>query len=364
MKKLLSLIAALTVTLLCTVPAMAAGFTARISLRLNNDQPLQPNQEYRIPILAQYEDEPPTQLRAEDLGGRRFAVSLREGTDALYLPTVETDQGLCWLVVKTRPSYTTTSASAKVLLRLLEKDSPKEVSRTEASLRVASRQMSDQTVDALKAGDSLQVENTAPVITEKQFQRISQQNSYRAVTLAGAGWEYTVGVGGLGTQNLYSTTATRPEFATAYPGQPFVFLSFPGAPDFGAAGTMVIDVSETPEEFEGQYHLYRLLDDRLYYLRSDYDSEAGTLTFRPSQLGDYVITNRELEEPAASQASAGAEAVRTAAPAQMPKEAASGDAASGSGTVPCPGRLRGQGGEALRRGGGQHPPPGLSAGGL
>ena len=337
MKKLLSLIAALTVTLLCTVPAMAAGFTARISLRLNNDQPLQPNQEYRIPILAQYEDEPPTHLRAEDLGGRRFAVSLREGTDALYLPTVETDQGLCWLVVKTRPSYTTTSASAKVLLRLLEKDSPKEVSRTEASLRVASRQMSDQTVDALKASDSLPVENTAPVITEKQFQRISQQNSYRAVTLAGAGWEYTVGVGGLGTRNLYSTTATRPEFAMAYPGQPFVFLSFPGAPDFGAAGTMVIDVSETPEEFEGQYHLYRLLDDRLYYLRSDYDSEAGTLTFRPSQLGDYVITNRELEEPAASQASAGAaEAVRTAAPAQMPKEAASGDAASGNGNSAPP----------------------------
>ena len=99
---------------------------------------------------------------------------------------------------------------------------------------------------------------------------------------------------------------------------------------------MVIDVSETPEEFEGQYHLYRLLDDRLYYLRSDYDSEAGTLTFRPSQLGDYVITNRELEEPAASQASAGAEAVRTAAPAQMPKEAASGDAASGSGSSTPP----------------------------
>ena len=69
MKKLLSLIAALAVMLLCAAPAMAAGFTARISLRLNNDQPLQPNQEYRIPILAQYEDEPPTQLRAEDLGG-------------------------------------------------------------------------------------------------------------------------------------------------------------------------------------------------------------------------------------------------------------------------------------------------------
>lgn len=339
MKKLFSLAILLAVTLLSAAPAMAAGFPARVSLGLGNNGTLQPNQEYRIPILARYEDEPPAQLREEDLGGRRFAVSLREGTEALYLPTVETDRGLCWLVVRTRPSYTTDTAAAQVLLRLLEKDSPREVSRTEARLTVASEQMSDRTVAAMKAGDDLTVENTAPVITGRQFQQIGALNDYGDVTLVGKGWEYTVAVGELESRNLYSTTAARPEYAAAYPDQQFAFLSFPGAPDFGAAGTMIIDVSETPEEFEGQFYLYRLLDDRLYYLRTDYDSEAATLTFHPSQLGDYVITNRPLTDPAeaarradapaAVETAASADALK-ASPAAVPRTAAPGSSSSGS----------------------------------
>ena len=78
-----------------------------------------------------------------------------------------------------------------------------------------------------------------------------------------------------------------------YPAQNFRFLSFPAGPDFGGAGTMVLDVEDLPE-FDGEFYLYRRLGDRLYYLKSQYDPQEQTLTFRPSQLGNYLITDRKL----------------------------------------------------------------------
>ena len=149
-------------------------------------------------------------------------------------------------------------------------------------------------VEDLPAGEALRVSNAAPVLTSDHFRCLAEKNDGEEVILAGPGWEYQVDVTNVTDKNLYSTAAVLPEVLEKYPEQEFRFLSFPGNPDFQAPGTLTVDVSDLSASYGGEFYLYRYLGDRLYYLRSQYDSENETLTFRPSQLGSYVITDREI----------------------------------------------------------------------
>lgn len=311
MKKLLCLGAAVMLLLAAAVPALAAEPSMNITVRPENDgvdltdQNLFPDREYRFPILVRYEDEVPSHLREEEMDGKRFNVTIRQGGGAVYTPKVEAEGGRYYLVVKTKPNYTTKATQVELLLRLREQGGG-ELSQYAFGFSVGSSRMSDDEVGTVKEGEPFRVDNNFPVITKKQFRRLAEENGYRAVTLDGDGWQFTVSVADLPDLNLYSTAAVSQDVLQKYPDQEFYFLSFPASPDFGAAGTMVLDV-ERLTEFDGEFHLYRRLADRLYYLKTDYDEEEGTLTFRPSQLGSYVLTNRklgDLELPSAANSAA------------------------------------------------------------
>jgi len=310
MKKLLSLGMAALMLLIAALPAYAADVTMDLSFRLEADgvdfteQNLQPDREYRFPVLVRYEDEVPSHLREEEMEGKRFTASLRQGGDAVYPPTLEAEGGRYYLVVKTKPYYGTKAAQAELLIRLLDRSSGAKISEKTVELAVGSSRLPDESMGAVEEGEAFQVDNNFPVITKKQFQRLAEGNSYRAVTLAGDGWEYTVNVTDLGERNLYSTNAVSQDVLQKYPGQEFYFLSFPASPDFGVTGTMVLDVEDLTE-FDREFYLYRRLGSRLYYLKTQYDEEEQTLTFRPSQLGSYLITNRKLGDVELSGATSG-----------------------------------------------------------
>lgn len=298
MKKILSLGLAALVLFATALPAFGAEVMMNISIGLvtggvdYNDQNLQPGREYRFPILVRYEDEVPSQLREEEMEGKRLTASLLQG-NAASAPSLEVDGGRYYLVLQTKPDYSTKASQLEVQVKLQERPSGRELSRAAVRLTVGSSRMPDESVGEIREGDVFRVDNRSPVVTKKQFQRLAEQNSYRAVTLAGEGWEYTVNVTDLGDRNLYSTSAVSQEVLQKYPAQNFRFLTFPAAPDFGVQGTMVLDVEDLAE-FEGEFYLYRRLGDRLYYLKSQYDPQEQTLIFRPSQLGSYLITDRKL----------------------------------------------------------------------
>lgn len=299
MKKLLSFGMAALMLLITALPAFAADVAMDLSFRFEmdgvdfSDQNLQPDREYRFPVLVRYEDEVPSHLREEETEGKRFTVSLRQGGDAVYTPTLEVEGGRYYLVVKTKPRYSTKAAQVEFLIRLLDRATGAKIAEETVQLAVGSSRLPDENMGAVEEGEAFRVDNNFPVITKKQFQRLAEGNGYRAVTLAGDGWEYTVNVTDLGERNLYSTNAVSQDVLQKYPGQEFYFLSFPASPDFGVTGTMVLDVEDLTE-FDGEFYLYRRLGNRLYYLKTQYDEEEQTLTFRPSQLGSYLVTDRKL----------------------------------------------------------------------
>lgn len=301
MKRLLSLGIAAATMLLLAVPAFGAGTKERmeISLRLTSDgvdvtgEGLRPGQEYRFPILVQYEDEVPSHLREAELEGRQLIATIQEGGTVLAAPRTVIDGGRCYLVVETKASYGTKPTQTEVLVRLRDQATGEELSQDTARLEVGSLRMEDTAAD-IGEGEAVPIDNSRPVVTAGQFRQLAEGNHWRAVTLNGEGWKYTVNVTGLGERNLYSTAAVMPELVEKYPEREFRFLSFPGAPDFETQGTLTVDVSDIVGEFGGDFYLYRKLGDRLYYLKSQYDEAEGTLEFRPSQLGSYVITDQEL----------------------------------------------------------------------
>lgn len=298
MKKFLAL--GLAVFLLWVVPAYGAEQRMEIRLRLTSDGVdvteggLRPDEEYRFPILVQYEDEVPSHLREEEMEGKRLSVTIRQGGGAISTPKIETEGGRYYLTVRTKPLYNTSAQEVELLVRLQNKATGGEISRDTARLEVGSLRMPSGVAENLGEGETLTVDNRAPVVTAAQFRQLAVKNSYRPVTLAGERWEYTVNVTDLGARNLYSTAAVNVELLERYPEQEFRFLSFPAEPDFGAPGVFSMDVSDAVQEFGGEFYLYRLLGNRLYFLKSQYDEETELLTFRPSQLGSYVLTHREL----------------------------------------------------------------------
>lgn len=300
MRKLFCFGAAVMLLLLTAVTAMAAEADMNISVRMENNgvdltgQNLSPDREYRFPILVRYEDEVPSHLREEEMEKKRFTVSVRQGGDAIDTPTVESEGGRYYLVVGTKPNYATKAVQVQLLLRLRE-EGGRQLSQYTLELSVGSSRMSDEDMGTLKEGEIFRVDNNFPVVTKKQFQRLAEANRYRPVTLDGDGWQFTVTVTDLPDLNLYSTGASSQEVLQSYPDRELYFLSFPASPNFGTAGTMVLDV-ERLTEFDGEFYLYRRLADRLYYLKSEYDEEEGTLTFHPSQLGSYIIADGTLED--------------------------------------------------------------------
>ena len=261
-----------------------------------SSQSLRPDEEYRFPVLVRYGEEEPSHLTGDEMEGKRFTVTLKEGGAAVNTPTFEEDGGKYYLVIKTKANYTTKITDVSFQVRLSDRSSGKQLAESQVELTAGFPRMPDEVFDGLTAGENLPVDNDTPVITAKQFEKLAALNSYKAVTLTGEGWRFTVKVNDLGDRNLYSTAAPITAIVQKYEDQEFKFLSFPGSPDFGVKGEMAIDVSDVESEFDGQFYLYRYLDGKLYFLNSEYDEGEGEVTFSPSQLGSYVITNEKLTD--------------------------------------------------------------------
>lgn len=300
MKKWISAALAVVMTAAMAVTAFAAEITLSLGADKNgtalSGSVLTPGEEYRFPILAAEEGGEAEQITAAQLEENKLTVTLSKGGTAVLTPTIEKgSNGGYELVVQTKAAYGVKDTDVSLKIRYLVKSSSKELASLTVDFSVGFKSMDDSTLDALGKGEDLIVDPDTPIITKAQFEKLAALNDYKAVVLAHGSWRFSVNVTGMETANLYSSEGAIREIAEKYEDQEFKFLSFPGAPDFGTKGTLTIDVSEEEEDFGGEFYLYRYLDGTLYFLKSQYDAEASELSFTPSQLGTYVITNKEIK---------------------------------------------------------------------
>ncbi len=295
MKKIVSLalvvlmIATMAVTAFAAVDSISFGADANgITL---GEGVLAPNTTYKFPVLIAKDGAENSDFTPEDLEGHRFDVTVSKGSGAISTPKIVEEGGKYYLTFTTYRNYSSKATDVSVKVRYLSRNPLQEIASVTTDFSVGYAQLPGSAVENLNKGDALQVPPSNPIVTASQLEAFAKLNDYKAVTLQYGIWSMNVKVNNLGDLNLYSTTAPIMEIVKKYENNQFKFLSFPANPNFGTKGTLTIDVSDIENDFDGEFYLYKYQDSRLYYLTSNYDEAAGTLSFTPSQLGSYVITD-------------------------------------------------------------------------
>ncbi|MCI9235167.1 MAG: hypothetical protein HFG24_04215, partial [Anaerotruncus sp.] len=129
----------------------------------------------------------------------------------------------------------------------------------------------------------------------EQFNKIAKLNDYKNVTLAGAGWQFTVNVTDETTKNMVFTNAGVKEIMAKYPDQDFKFFRFGGKPSFNSTGKVALDVSDIVDDYKN-LNLYRYANGRVYQLNASYNAADETLEFRTNKLDTFFVTDKAIKD--------------------------------------------------------------------
>lgn len=301
-KLLTALTAVVLMAALAVTPAMATVNGIFIGsdedgVNILNDL-LRPGNEYYFPILVAIDGTRPVNLTAADLERGSMTVRPSNGGSAVSEAEITEREGLVCLRII--PGELGTDQTHEVTLRVNYRSKDGQNVTVLPKLRIGYTTMSDERLSLLDPGEPLEPDPQNPIIMPSQWRKLSELNDFQPVTLIGADWRYTVNVSNLGKRNLLSEHRPNMELVREYPNAKLHFIGFPGTPDFEVKGKLTLDVSEIAEEFGGEFFLYRSAFGKLYPLAFDYDDEAAEITFRPSLLGNYVISDRKLDSTANS----------------------------------------------------------------
>ena len=255
-----------------------------------NDR-LRPGEEYLFPVLVAADGTPPVQLTSADLGRNRLEVRVVSGGKAVQSVAVEESEGLVYLSLTAGSRGTLQELEAKLRLNYRTQDSGQNITVT-PTLRVGYNPMPDDVLAALDPGEHLIIDPQYPVISSRQWETLASLNDHRPVILQGGDWRYEAYVTGLGKRNMTYDHQPVAELVKKFPNPQLHFLSCPGAPDFEVTGQLTLDVLALAEAYNHDFYLYRCAYGKLYPLKFDYDKDAAEISFRPSQLSTYLLTDR------------------------------------------------------------------------
>lgn len=300
MKKILSLTLALIMMVAMSVTAFAAVDSIAFDADTNginlHQSLLLPGITYKFPVLIAKDGAVNSDLTIEDMEDHRFDIRVTQGSQAISTPKVVEENSKYYLTFTTTSSYNTQATPVNLQVRYLRRNPVQEVATTQMSFSVGYETLSDTLLAGLIKGDILEIPAATPVLTAQQIETLAKINDYQAVTFAYGDWTYTGKINNLQGLNFSSTQAVIPEIVQKYSDNQFKFLSFLGKPKFDERGLLTIDVSDIEHDFGGQFFLYKYQDSRLYKLNFSYDENAGTISFRPSDLGRYAISNKEITD--------------------------------------------------------------------
>ncbi|MEG1777733.1 MAG: hypothetical protein RR209_02040 [Angelakisella sp.] len=306
MKKMLCIFTAISLLLLAALPASATvnGIflgSDENGVNIVHDR-LRPGEEYYFPVLIAMQVVPPMQLTSSDMERCKLEVRVATGGKAIASAKIEEKNGLVYLCVIPGSRGTVQELTATLRINYRNRDTGENLTVI-PSLRVGYEPLPEEAVSALVPDEFLIFPNLTPIVSAKQWNALAELNGYRDVTLSGIGWRFTVNTGGLGKRNLVVDHHPVMELVKKHPHHQMHFIGFPSEPDFEVGGRLWLDVSEFAEEYKESFYLYRCAYGKVYPLKFDYDSDSMELTFRPTQLGTYLITDKKITASEASSSS-------------------------------------------------------------
>ncbi len=264
-------------------------------LELKEDVLLTPGETYRFPLSVTREDGTSEAVTDDLLDLYRINVS-NNRSSIFEEVKMEKRSGEYFLTVKTEAGWPTYLTDATIRVRLLDRESSKELANMEIDLQVGYAQMDDDYIEALGQGESILVDPAAPVITEEQFETITKVNNYKAATFNYGDWSFEVRTNGAGTMNLVSNSNMIDDIMVKYEDNQFKFVTFPAGPSFRYDATVTIDVSNEAVDFDDTFYLYRYNGRELIPMDAQYNQDEGTLVFETKDLGRFVITDKRISD--------------------------------------------------------------------
>ena len=293
MKKLASMLMAVLMVGAMAVTAFADDTPApTYELSLKDyvaDVQLQPAGEYSYEILLNGEA-----LKAADLEGKKLTASVTKGGSAVETPKVEKSGDTYKLVIKTKDNYGTKDVDVSFRLRYSE--GTKQLTSRDFTAVVGFTEMPDGDVY-----EELTVSNKAPILSKDVLEAFAKANNYRKglMTAEGGEWSFEINTTGMkNAVNMSYNFKGIKEILSKYEDQEFLFVNFPGRPDFGIRGKMSIDVSNEydSDDWGKDFYLYLYQDGKLYKLTSAFDADDMTVSFNASKLGSFVLTNKAIKD--------------------------------------------------------------------
>ena len=208
---------------------------------------------------------------------------------------IEEHKGQYYLYVESRDTMTTKPVDIKYNVKLTPKSTTLPVFSQEVKFQYGYEEMGGDYIDSLDKGDTVEIDNSNPVITASQFNKIAKINDYKNVTLAGNGWEFTVNVSDESTKNLTHSNAGIKEVLSKFPDQDFKFFTFGAKPTFSGTGKLSLDVDDIVDDFDKMY-TYRYADGKLYRINATFDADENTLSFRTNKLDNFLVTNELIKD--------------------------------------------------------------------
>ncbi len=256
---------------------------------------LEPGREYRFPAYVEF-------------GGQRAKVAVsdellkdykfnytRVTASGVKTFKIEERKGVYYLIIETKDTTPTKPVDVKYNVKLVRKSNNISVFSQEVKFSYGYDESNDDYINDLDKGDIVEIDNNRPVITKEQFNKIAKLNDYKNVTLAGAGWQFTVNVTDEPTKNMVFSNAGIKEILSKLPDQDFKFFRFAGKPSFQATGKVSLDVSDVADDFAKLY-TYRYADGKMYRINATFNAEDNTLNFRTNKLDTFVVTDQPIKD--------------------------------------------------------------------
>lgn len=258
---------------------------------------LEPGTEYKFPVSLAFTKEGKEVVKpvsSKLMDGYKFSYS-RISSKGVKRFEIEESKGVYYLYVETSDTTSTKLNDVKYNVKVVNKSNNLSTFAQEVKFQYGHDEANSDYIDGLDKGDSVEIDNSNPVITGAQFNKIAKINDYKNVTLSGNGWEMNVNVTDETTKNFVFTNAGIKAVMSKFPDQDFKFFSFSGKPTFSATGRVSLDVSDVIDDFANLY-TYRYADGKLYRISTTLDNDENTLNFRTNRLDNFIVTDKQIKD--------------------------------------------------------------------
>lgn len=316
MKKITSLL--LAIGIVCTITSMsfASNFTSdklvvgssgQIStqglafgtdsgIALSEQSLLSPSKQYKFEIMT-IKDGQKVGITQEELEGYNFYLEAIKGKDSVEKITVEKIENQYFLILSAKVKESLQEELVEYNLKFINPETAQMKFKANIKFKVGYQIADDKVVNSIDKNDTIYVNINKPLFTAQQVQTISNKQDREPVTITNTIWEYKVDLTGTQAINMSYHDKENPQLVQQFNDRPLKFLNFEGRPEFFQKGEFKITLSDSEmETFNQRYFVYDNKDGKLVRVPSvTYDHANKTLYFPTRTLGNYVITNKEIE---------------------------------------------------------------------